>query len=75
MDERQCRLAAVAVAVARLAEAAREAKEGLPRATGEKAEASRRPRQRCRRHGDPQRGGARSGTVLAALEREGVVAA
>ncbi len=72
MDERQCRRAAVAIA--RLAEAAQEAKEGLPRATGEKAKASRRPRQQRRRHGDPQRGGARSGTVLAEMEREGVVA-
>ena len=73
MDECQCGRAAVAVA--RLAEAAREAKEGLLRATGEKAKASRRPRQRRRRHGDPQRGGAHSRTVLAALEQEGVVIA
>ena len=55
MDERQCRR--VAIAVARLAAGAQEAKAGLPRAPGESAEASRRPRQRCRRLGNSQRGG------------------
>ena len=48
-----------AVAVARPAAAAREAKEGLTPAAGEETEASRRPRRRRWRHGPVPRQGVR----------------
>ncbi len=55
MDERQCRRAALTAAP--LVVAAKEAKEGLPWAVGEEAEASRRPQRRAGAIVSPNKGG------------------
>ncbi len=63
MDEQQCCRATVAVV--RLVVVAQEAKEGLPWAAEEEAEALRRPQQRRQHHSPPPTRGACSGTALA----------